>query len=156
VRVVKYHRFPTTYGYLSSNKVLDPPIDPLTDPWEKLGRDVSGNVFSDKTLVESLFQAQDPHQKALTPEWKVLYRMKTSDPFDPTKNKAFDSVLCTNWAIQRLSGNLKKGQPFPEEDPIDSTDDTVETFIEYLNDRYSLDLEECKTDDPDRVSTTDG
>jgi hypothetical protein len=94
-------------------------------------------------MVESLFQSKDRHQIALARDWKVLYRME--------KNPEFDSILCTNWAIQRLANHLEKNKPFPEGDPVNSTEFTVDDFIDHLNTQYSLGLQKCDTNDANRV-----
>ncbi|EIN12125.1 hypothetical protein PUNSTDRAFT_130396 [Punctularia strigosozonata HHB-11173 SS5] len=108
-----------------SDKVFDLPVAPLTEVWDIL-------KSSEKAYVEDLFQGQSRQDVALARDWKVLYFMS---------HVPYDDILSTHGAHHRLHGDLQNGKPFPRAELLNSTDYTVDQFMEQeVNGRYKLNL----------------
>lgn len=116
-----------------SDKIFDPPIPPLTKPWDELKGE------SEKDAVEALFQ-----KGSLSKDWSVVYRQDV-------QSATYKVFLCLNWAEHRFKNDLRAGQKFPHEAEASTTDYSVQKMSKELKDDF--DLIECKKDDKDRVSS---
>jgi hypothetical protein len=139
----------TEHCFIASDHVIDPPADPITFPWSLLqrGKTSAEGYYSEKEFVENLlFMRESERATHLTPGWKIVYRTK------PNGGSLF---LCTDWAIFRgraiFQGNKQQQFTLDPGEPLDSTDFSVQEFIDHLLQVEHFPLEPCDADDAEAV-----
>ncbi|KAK9251838.1 hypothetical protein V1507DRAFT_436834 [Lipomyces tetrasporus] len=113
-----------------SDRVLEPPSQPLTTPWDKL------QDISEEEYIRDLFS------EPLSAGWGIVYRQDMD-------LSHFQYFLCMNWAAHRLRNDLRPGQRFPEEAIWPTTDESVEQMTDTLQTNFNL--VPCKATDPEKV-----
>ncbi|KAJ8101634.1 hypothetical protein POJ06DRAFT_68198 [Lipomyces tetrasporus] len=117
------------------DRVLEPPSQPLTTPWDKL------QDISEEEYIRDLFS------EPLSAGWGIVYRQDMD-------LSHFQYFLCMNWAAHRLRNDLRPGQRFPEEAIWPTTDESVEQMTDTLQTNFNL--VPCKATDPEKICITWG
>jgi hypothetical protein len=115
---------------ISRDKILQPPAAPIKTPVKQL---------QDRSEVDEIIPE---YFTKLSDGWGVVYRQ------DVTAHD-YEQFLCMNWVVHRLKNDLRPGQRFPIESPMETVKTSIEEMGKLLASDY--DLVPCTATDAKRV-----